>query len=277
MTKSLLLGVIPELPKLASNAALDDFYFLMIIVALFGLLVFVTLYFVDAGYGKMINPKWGPTISNKIGWMIMELPVFVIMLYYWGISPYRFEPTMLAFFLIFETHYFQRVFIFPCLMRGKSKIPLVIVAFSMAFNIINGFIQGKWLFHFSRLADPDAYPESWLTSWQFILGTCIFILGFIINLHSDYVIRHLRKPGDTNHYLPKKGFYRYVTSANYFGEILEWLGWAILTWSWAGLTFFWFTCANLVPRANAIYHKYETEFADEFDSKKLKRVFPFIY
>lgn len=256
---------------------LDDFYFLMLIVALVAVVVFVALYFVDAGYGKMQTPKWGPTINNKVGWMLMEMPVFIVMLYYWGISPYRAEPIMLTFFLLFEMHYFQRTFIFPWLMRGNGKMPLIIVAFSMIFNILNGFIQGKWLFHLSRVSDPDIYPESWFTSWQFILGTCIFITGFVINLHSDYVIRHLRKPGDTKHYLPKKGLYKYVTSANYFGEIVEWLGWAILTWSWAGLTFFGFTCANLVPRANAIYCKYQIEFADEFDSKKLKRVFPFIY
>ena len=63
----------------------------------------------------------------------------------------------------------------------------------------------------------------------------------------------LRKPGDTRHYLPQKGMYRYVTSANYFGEILEWAGWAILTCSLSGLVFLWWTIANLVPRANAIW------------------------
>ena len=277
MRYNFFLDVLFAVQPYITQSGLDDFYFLMIIMALVGVLVFVALYFVDAGYGKMISSKWGPAINNKLGWMIMELPVFVIMLYYWGISPYRFEPVMLAFFFIFETHYFQRVFVFPCLMRGNSKMPLAIVAMSMVFNIINGYIQGKWLFHYSRFANPDCYPDSWLTSWQFIMGLCIFVIGFIINLHSDHVIRHLRKPGDTKHYLPKQGMYKYVTSANYFGEILEWLGWAILTWSWAGLTFFWFTCANLVPRANSIYHKYENEFPDEFDKTKLKRVFPFVY
>ena len=71
--------------------------------------------------------------------------------------------------------------------------------------------------------------------------------------------------------------YRFVTSANYFGEILEWTGFAVLTWSYAGAIFLWWTCANLVPRANSIYERYSVEFADEFDKKKLKRVFPFIY
>ena len=68
-----------------------------------------------------------------------------------------------------------------------------------------------------------------------------------------------------------------MTSANYFGEITEWLGFAIMTWSWAGALFFWFSCCNLVPRANSIYLRYEKEFPEEFDRKKLKRIIPFIY
>ena len=141
------------------------------------------------------------------------------------------------------------------------------------FNCINGYIQGMWIFRLSG----NMYTAEWLTSPQFIIGAVIFFVGLAINWHSDYVIRHLRKPGDTRHYLPQKGMYRYVTSANYFGEIVEWTGFAVLTWSFAGMVFLIWTCANLVPRANSIYHKYEKEFADEFDSKKLKRVFPYLY
>ena len=77
------------------------------------------------------------------------------------------------------------------------------------------------------------------------------------------------------HYLPQKGMYRYVTSANYFGEIVEWAGWAILTCSLSGLVFLWWTIANLVPRANAIWHRYREEFGDEVGNRK--RVFPFLY
>ena len=158
-------------------------------------------------------------------------------------------------------------------------MPFAIMILSFIWNVVNGYIQGYFLF-FIAPTDPvymHAYTTSWLTDPRFIIGTLIFFTGWVINMHSDYVIRHLRKPGDTNHYLPKKGLYKYVTSANYFGEITEWLGFAILTWSYAGLVFFWFTCCNLIPRANSIYLKYEKEFPDEFDRKKLKRIIPFIY
>ncbi len=256
---------------------LDQFWNLCFLISLIGFVVFVALYHIDAGYGKMISDKWGPTLNNRIGWMLMEMPVFVVMIFLWGKSAVRFESPYWVFFLIFQTHYFQRSFIFPFLIKGNSKMPFSIMILSIIWNVINGYIQGYWLFHLAPKYFP--YAADWLCSWQFITGVCIFALGMIINIHSDYVIRHLRKPGDTKHYLPRKGLYRFVTSANYFGEIVEWLGWTILTWSWAGLVFFWFTCCNLIPRSNSIYNKYKAEFADEFDAcrPRLKRIFPFIY
>jgi len=250
----------------------NNFLFLMSIVCV---VIFVSLYFVDAGYGKMRTERWGPAINNKVGWFLMEAPVFVVMLYLWAISDVKLQMPYLVFLFIFEFHYFQRSFVFPFLLHGNSKMPLAIMFLSVIWNLINGYVQGYWLFHLAPMYSP--YSVQWLGSWQFILGVCIFIIGWIINMHSDYVIRHLRQPGDSNHYLPKKGLYKYVTSANYLGEITEWLGWAILTWSWAGALFFLLTCSNLVPRADSIYKKYQQEFPDEFDRKKLKRIIPFLY
>ena len=115
----------------------------------------------------------------------------------------------------------------------------------------------------------------WLLTPCFWIGTLLFFAGMGINWHSDSVIRHLRAPGDTRHYLPQRGMYRYVTSANYLGEIVEWVGWAILTWSLSGCIFAWWTVANLVPRADAIWHRYREEFGTQVGLKK--RIFPFLY
>jgi len=68
-----------------------------------------------------------------------------------------------------------------------------------------------------------------------------------------------------------------VTSANYFGEFIEWLGFAILTWSYAGAVFALWTFANLAPRADAIRKLYMQQFPEEFETVKLKRMIPFIY
>lgn len=65
--------------------------------------------------------------------------------------------------------------------------------------------------------------------------------------------------------------FRYVSSANYFGELLEWTGFAVASWSWAGAVFAWWTFANLAPRAASLYKRYAQEFGKEFTALKRKR------
>lgn len=243
-------------------------------MAITALIVFVALFFVKAGYGKFTSSKWGRSINNKAGWCIMESPVFIAMLLMWLCSERREMAAPFIMFLLFEAHYFHRSFIFPFKLKGSSRMPLSIITMGMTFNLLNAIMQGGWLFYFSS---PDRYADEWLYSPQFIAGTALFLAGMYINMQSDSIIRHLRKPGDTAHYLPKGGMYNYVTSANYLGEILEWTGFAILTWSTAGAVFAWWTFANLVPRSNFIYKKYTADFPEEMKKRRLRRIFPFIW
>lgn len=248
----------------------DQFDMFLKIMSLIALFVFITLFFVTAGYGKFSSKRWGPIIPNNIGWIIMEAPVFIVMCYLWFFSEYKNDKIRTTFFLFFQTHYFQRSFIFPLLFKSTSTMPILVMLMGVVFNTCNGLMQGQWLFY---LASPDYY-NGWEYNPKFYIGIIIFIIGMSINLHSDHVIRNLRKPGDHNHYLPNKGLYQYVTSANYFGEITEWTGFAIMTWSWAGLVFVWWTCANLVPRSFSIYERYRQQFGEKVLEKK--RIFPFI-
>ena len=256
---------------------LDGFYTFLTIMTAIAAVVFVVLFFVDAGYGKFLNPKFGPTIPNRIGWVLMECPVFIAMTIVWLLSERTWEVMPLVFFVIFQTHYFQRSFIFPMLIRGNGRIPISIMLMGATFNTLNALMQGGWIFHFGAMVNPAMYDISWLWSWQFIVGTLMWAAGFFVNLQSDYIIRHLRKPGDTRHYIPRGGMFRYVSSANYFGEFMEWVGYAIASWSVAGVVFAWWTFANLAPRAGDLRKRYEDEFGEEFKSLKRKRIIPFIY
>lgn len=204
---------------------------------------------------------------------MMEAPVFIVMLYMWASNGASTAlPSFLAF-LLFELHYFQRSFIFPMLMKGKSRMPIAIMLMGITFNVINGLLIGTSLFVFP----PSLFDEgmAYLTHPTSIAGIAIFFVGMAINLHSDHVIRHLRKPGDTRHYLPQKGFYRYVTSANYLGELVEWTGFALLCSTPAAWLFVLWTAANLVPRAAAIHRHYREEFGEAVGTRK--RVIPFVY
>ena len=250
------------------------FNIFLAVMAAIAVVVFIALFRVNAGYGKFYTPKWGPSLDNHVGWILMEAPVFVAMLLLWWFSDRRNDVVRLVFLVLFESHYFHRSFIFPMQLRGHSRMPWTIVLMGALFNTLNALMQGGWIFF---LSPADAYPRSWLTSVPFLAGTALFFIGMYVNIQSDGIIRNLRKPGDTAHYLPKGGMFRFVTSANYFGEFLEWVGFAVLTWSWSGAVFALWTFANLAPRAARIYDLYCREFPDELDTHKVKRMLPFIY
>ena len=171
----------------------QTFEFLLLAMSALAVIVFVALYYVRAGYGMFHTPKWGLSVNNKLGWVLMEAPVFLVMLYLWWNSSVRFDAAPFLFFLLFELHYFQRSFIFPFLMKGKSRMPLAIMLMGVVFNVLNGLMQGEWLFY---LAPEGLYTDAWLSTPSFWLGVILFFIGMGINLHSDSVIRHLRKPGE---------------------------------------------------------------------------------
>ena len=254
--------------------SVQTFTIVLIVMTVMAVVVFVSLFFVDAGYGRFYAPKWGPAIDNRLGWMLMEAPVFVAMLLLWWLSDRREDGIRLVFLLLFELHYFHRAFVFPWLMRGRSKMPLSIIGTAVLFNTLNAYMQGGWLFYVSPV---DYYSADWLTSVPFLVGTALFLFGMGVNIHPDRIIRNLRKPGDTAHYLPRGGMFRWVTSANYFGELVEWTGFAILTWSVSGAVFALWTFANLAPRAARIYNGYRQEFPEQLDTRTTKRIIPFIF
>ena len=254
--------------------SLESYNLFLWIMAGIALVVFVALYFVEAGYGYLFNPKFGFPVPNKVAWVLMECPVFFVMTALWWLSPVRFEVAPLVLFAVFQTHYFQRSFIFPLLIRGNSKMPVGIMLMGMIFNTLNAVMQGGWIFYYGP---EQGYYNDWMSKPYIYIGIAVFLFGFITNLNSDYIIRNLRKPGDTKHYIPKGGMFKYVSSANYFGEFMEWVGFAIASWSWAGVVFALWTFANLGPRSASLYKRYEKEFGEEFTSLKRKRIIPFIY
>ena len=259
---------------------MNTYYIILTSMAVMAVIVFVALFYFKAGYGYLSTSKWGPKISNKAAWVIMEAPAFIFLLYQTisfaasGVETGNSRTVLYIMSGLFLLHYFQRSFIFPFLMRGKSKMPVAIMFMGLTFNTLNAYLIGGWLY---GQAPAGMYGTHWLWSPQFIIGAVVFFTGMAINLHSDHIIRNLRKPGDTKHYIPRKGLYKYVTSANYFGEFTEWVGYAILTWSPAGLLFAAWTFANLAPRAKSLTAKYEEEFGEEYKSLKKKHIIPFIW
>jgi 3-oxo-5-alpha-steroid 4-dehydrogenase 1 len=218
--------------------------------------VFIALFFISAPYGRHARSGWGPSISNHWGWFLMEAPAALLFAVYFFSGSVQKNTPVLVFFLAWEAHYIHRGFIYPWMIRdGRKRMPLVIALMGLAFNAGNTYINGRYLFEFS-----GGYPDSWVTDPRFLTGMALFTAGFVTNRWADAVLRGLRRPGETTYKVPNAGLFRWVSSPNYLGEVVEWAGWAIATWSVPGLAFAVWTFANLAPRAQSNHAWYQRKF-----------------
>jgi steroid 5-alpha-reductase/3-oxo-5-alpha-steroid 4-dehydrogenase 1 len=219
-----------------------------LVLAIFalGILTWVSLVFVIAPYGRHARPGWGPGIPSRLGWIVMESPAVFFFCWVFARGAHRAELVPLILLGAWQFHYIHRTFIFPFRMRIRGKkMPLLIPLLAFAFNVLNAYVNARWISHLGR------YDDGWLRDPRFLLGAGLFLAGWMINVNSDSLLFRLRKPGETGYRVPGGGLHEWVASPNYLGEIIEWTGFALMSWSLAALAFAFYTVANLVPRAAA--------------------------
>ena len=213
---------------------------------------------VTAPFGRhYAGAGWGPHISNRIGWVVMELPAAALfaLIYFNGEASRHWVP--LAFLAMWQAHYLHRTFVFPFRTRtGGKRIPLAVVGAGIVFNSINAYINARFVSSFGE------YSTDWFGDPRFLAGLAVFIAGMVLNIRSDNILLRLRRPGAAGYAIPRGDAFRWVSCPNYLGEIIEWAGWALATWSLAGFAFFLYTAANLAPRALSHHAWYRARFPD---------------
>ena len=240
-----------------------DIIQLTVLWIIIGLIIFPINLIYKAPYGRHTSKKWGVSINNKLGWIIMELPALLVcpaIYFYFKID---FDISIM-FICLWIIHYFNRTIIFPFRIKTKGKkMPLAIVLSAFFFNIVNGLINGYFL------SNIDMHSVSIFL----ITGFLLFVLGLYINISSDNKLINLRKI-KKGYFIPKGGLFKYISCPNFFGEILEWFGFALMTFNIGSLSFFIWTCCNLIPRALAHHTWYKNKF-NEYP-KERKAILPFL-
>jgi len=235
----------------------------------FGAIIFLVLLKVTAPYGRHTSSRWGPQVSNRMGWIVMEAPGMILLMYFMltKASAQNLMSWILVAFFMF--HYINRTLIFPFRIRTRSKkMPVVIVGSGVLFNLVNGFLLG---YYFANFAD---YTSGELTGARFITGAILFVWGVYINWDYDNRLIHLRRPGETGYKIPGGGLFDFVSCPNLLGEIIEWTGFAIMCWNLAALSFLAWTIANLVPRALS-HHKWYKQQFENYPARR-KAIIPFV-
>ncbi|XP_060220554.1 3-oxo-5-alpha-steroid 4-dehydrogenase 2 isoform X2 [Meriones unguiculatus] len=161
-----------------------------------------------------------------------------------------------------------RTFIYSLLTKGRP-FPALIFLRAAAFCTGNGVLQAYYLIYCAE------YPEEWYTDARFCFGVLLFVLGMGVNIHSDHLLRQLRKPGEVTYKIPQGGLFTYVSGANYLGEIIEWMGYALAAWSVPALAFAFFSLCFLGIRAFNHHRFYLKMFKDY--PKSRKALIPFIF
>jgi 3-oxo-5-alpha-steroid 4-dehydrogenase 1 len=212
-----------------------------------------------APYGRHGRPGWGPLLPARPAWILMEAasPLGMLLLFLLGRG--LGDPVAAVFLGLWLFHYGYRAGIFPQLLpRDARPMPIVVVAAGAFFNVVNAYLNGRWLF---TLAEPR--DLAWLGSPRFIAGTVLFLGGFLLHVLADRELRRARQAAHGDYGVPQGSLFRLVSCPNYLGEIIEWTGFALATWSPGGLAFALWTAANLVPRAVHHHRWYRARFPDQ--------------
>jgi 3-oxo-5-alpha-steroid 4-dehydrogenase 1 len=142
------------------------------------------------------------------------------------------------------------------------------------------------------VSSSNAAAPQWQWPPPYVLvGAAVWALGWAVNLHSDGILRSLRPASgagsdssgssssgqrrqkaaaaQTRYRIPRGGAFELVSAANYAGEVLEWIGYAIATrGAPVAAAFAWFTFANLAPRALRHHRFYLETFPDYPKSRR---------
>ena len=193
--------------------------------------------------GRLGTSVRGLKMNAQWGWFVFELPALLTFpVIYFAIGNTHLIGNIVLCLWLF--HYGHRCLVWCWFIpKRDSTVSMSLCASSVSFNLVNGILLG-WF-----MAYEASYVEGWIQDPRFVIGLGLFLVGALLNIWSDYRLRYLRRRATDGYVLPSGGPFNLACCPNLAGEIVEWIGFALLTWSLPGLAFALWTIANLVPRA----------------------------
>mmetsp|Transcript_5020 Transcript_5020/g.7634 ORF Transcript_5020/g.7634 Transcript_5020/m.7634 type:complete len:290 (-) Transcript_5020:588-1457(-) len=210
-------------------------------------------------------------VPANVGWMVMESPSLLIPAYfalYWADKSVFWGVDKIAL-ACFVLHYFHRAFIYSNRLKG-SPMRIDMISAGVLFTTSNGLAQSLMLTHLNHVHNVLLFSGGFL----------LFIVGMLVNIQSDYILIGLRgkkEKGKHVYRIPRGGMFKYVSGANFLGEIMEWWGYAMMTgFSYAGTAFALQTLGIIGTRALATHENYKRIFGDGYP-KDRRALIPYLY
>jgi 3-oxo-5-alpha-steroid 4-dehydrogenase 1 len=297
--------------------ALEDAAYIHMAMALVTLLS-VTLF--HAPYGRYSADTIVPiVVDTRAAWILQEMPTLAAVGFHfartggastvsltdlaedpcqvWSAVVNGIASTPSVAFIglaLFFVHYVHRTLIFPFMIQPRSPTPIHVMLLANAYCCFNGTLQASTWIRFAPtlfakvtvsnlLADPCS-PAAIVSA----VGILLFISGMIINMKSDYALVALRRQTAAGSYSIPRGFaFEFISCPNFFGEGVEWLGYAITaaglsgacicsTAGLVGASFFLYTLSNTFPRGVKHHQWYLNTFKEKYAQLNRKAVIPFL-
>ncbi|OCF38388.1 3-oxo-5-alpha-steroid 4-dehydrogenase 1 [Kwoniella heveanensis CBS 569] len=146
----------------------------------------LTLYILDAPFGRFADKTSGWNVNGNFAWAAMELvsPItFISTLLLNSHSPMNRPTTILAG--LYLAHYAHRAIISPLILSPKrSPLHITVPLAAALFNLLNGYLLAIGLAFF---------PPSAEMGWTFYLGVAGWAAGFMGNVLHDEILNDLRR------------------------------------------------------------------------------------
>ncbi|KAJ2172638.1 hypothetical protein GGF45_004612 [Coemansia sp. RSA 551] len=244
---------------------------------------------VGSPYGSQTSYNGRLAINGRTAWILMELvsPAMLICAYFAPATSGPAEHTSSsllsarnALVALWLAHYTYRAIIYPLRQTSRKRMHVGIMLSAVLFNSVNGYLNGRWLSVFAP-AEHRQHVSTYAMMHQsrVYLGLVLFVVGMCGNIYHDNILSTLRRKSSQHakhsYAVPHGGLFTVVSCPHFFCEIVEWLGFAVLSGSPAAWTFLLNVVCNLLPRAFFIHKWYHVTFAHSYPQNR-KAVIPYL-
>ena len=207
----------------------------------------------------------------------MEIPALIVFPIVFFMGSKADQTVPLFFLALWVFHYLNRAIVNPMLMRtsvnAKNSFDPSVMLWGWLVLGLHSYLNAAYI---SELGTH--YQASWFQDPRFIVGMLIYVFGFTTNVYSDSILRNLRsknpQPDEPRYKIPYGGLFKYVSCPQYLGEIISFVGLAVMTWNLGAVFVVLVTAGNLIPRAQ-ITHKWFKKHFDEYPPER-KAIFPHV-
>jgi len=226
-------------------------------------------------------------IPGKIGWITMEAPGTIALLYCMSTIPTKgitsLPPENLILGGLFAVHYLNRAIISPIISPSIAPMSPLVWLFALFFQLMNGLSIGGWLAGYGTSTYKQLKEDgSFKSNTQFQVGVLIWTLGLLGNIWHDDELREIRRVAareqkqkedegrnpkgvEKIYKIPVNGLFRWILFPHYLCEWIEWGGFWLAAGSGCtpARTFLLNEISTMLPRAIHGKEWYEKKFGKE--------------